>query len=152
MALTSVEVLPMRDAIAILAFVSFLPYSGRAAVCEGSKHPGVTAIYLADTTKADSTAARWVSGFRERIQKSAPYCLIQDKDKSAMVMSVIGMDADANRNATAISIAIYSSKESLFLDHWMYVADRDSLESSSDRAVAALEREIKELKRLRLIR
>jgi hypothetical protein len=86
------------------------------------------------------------------LEKSAPYCLIQDKDKSAMVVSVIGMDADANRLSTAISIAVYSSKEGLFLDHWMYVADRDSLESSSDRAVAALEKEIKELKRLRLIR
>jgi hypothetical protein len=62
------------------------------------------------------------------------------------------MDADANRNSTAISIAIYSSKESLFLDHWMYVADRESLESSSDKALAALAGEIKELKRLRLIR
>ena len=91
--LLSREVLPMRHAVAILAFLSFLPHAGWAAVCEGSKHPGVTAIHLADATKADSTAARWVSDFRERIEKSAAYCVIADKDKSAMVVSIIGMDA-----------------------------------------------------------
>ena len=146
------KVLPKKHTLATVAFLSLLAHSAGAAVCEGSKHPGVIAIYLTDSTKTDSSAAKWVAEFRERLEKSAPYCLIQDKDKSAMVVSVIGMDADANRLSTAISIAVYSSKEGLFLDHWMYVADRDSLESSSDRAVAALEKEIKELKRLRLIR
>lgn len=148
----SVKVLPIKRTLAMVAFLSLLAPSAGAAVCEGSKHPGVIAIYLTDSAKSDSAAAKWVADFRQRLEKSAPYCLIKDKDKSAMVISVIGMDADANRLSTAISIAVYTSKDGLFLDHWMYVSDRDSLESSSDRAVAALEKEIKELKKLRLIR
>jgi len=142
----------MRNFIAILALLSGMPCAGHAAVCTGPKHPGVTAIYLADSTKANSTAAKWVSGFHDRIEQSNPYCLVDDKDKSNMVLSVIGMDADANGTSTAISIAIYTPKDSLFLDHWMYVVDRENLQSSRDKAVAALEKEMKELKRLRLLR
>jgi hypothetical protein len=62
------------------------------------------------------------------------------------------MDADVNKSSTAISIAIYTAKESLFLDHWMYVAGNDNLQSSYEKAVTALEKEMRELKRLRLIR
>jgi hypothetical protein len=142
----------MRCAVAFLFFVSIFPDPARAAVCEGKNHPGVTALYLAQSTKENSAADKWVSGFRERIQESDPYCLVPDKDKAVMVISVVGMDADANKGSTAISIAIYTAKESLFLDHWMYVASNENLQSSSEKAVAALEKEIRELKRLRLIK
>lgn len=142
----------MKSVVSILALVLFISCVSYAAVCNGSKHAGVTAIYMADSTKAESTAAKWIAGFHERIQQSNSYCLVDDKDKSAMVLSVIGMDADINGNSTAISIAIYTPKDSLFLDHWMYVVDHENLESSGAKAVAALEKEMKELKRLRLLR
>ena len=96
----------MRNVVAILVLVSCMPGASHAAVCKGPKHPGITAIYLADSTKGDSTAAKWITGFHDRIEKSNPYCLVDDKDKSAMVLSVIGMDADINGSSTAISIAI----------------------------------------------
>jgi len=67
------------------------------------------------------------------------------------VISVVGMDADINKSSTAISLAIYTVRDSIFLDHWMYVTDKENLESSCDKAIAALQKEMKELKRLRLI-
>jgi hypothetical protein len=142
----------MRCAVAFLFFVSLVSDPARGAVCEGKTHPGVTALYLSQSTKENSAAEKWVSGFREHIQESDPYCLVPDKDKAVMVISVVGMDADTNKGSTAISIAIYTAKESLFLDHWMYVASNENLQSSSEKAVAALEKEIRELKRLRLIK
>ena len=64
----------------------------------------------------------------------------------------MGTDADLNGISTAISLAVYSTKESIFLDHWLYVSGKESLDSSAQKAVAALEGEVKELKRLRLVR
>lgn len=142
----------MRHVVAL--WLSFFMVSGtaRAAVCEGKNHPGITAIYLIQSVKENSAAAQWISTFRDRIKESDPYCLVTDKDKSVMVVSVVGMDADANQSSTAISIAIYTTKENLFLDHWMYVAGNDNLQSSAEKAVRELEKEMRELKRLRLIR
>jgi hypothetical protein len=140
----------MRYALALFFLVSVLPAS-HAAVCEGKKHPGVTAIYLVQSTKPDTAADTWVSTFRDRINESDPYCIVPDKDKAVMVISVVGMDADVNKISTAISIAIYTVRDNIFLDHWMYVTDKDNLTSSCDKAVKALEKEMKELKRLRMI-
>jgi len=128
-------------------------YAGAShgAVCEGKKHPGITAIYLTQSVKPDSTSEAWVSIFRERLEKSAPYCIVSDKDKAVMVISIVGMDADINKSTTAISLAIYTVRDSIFLDHWMYIADKESLEGSCDKAVAALQKEMRELKRLRMI-
>lgn len=142
----------MRLVVLFLLFVSIFSRSAHAAVCEGKNHPGITAIYLVQSTKENSAAEQWVTGFRDRIKESDPYCLVTEKDKSVMVVSVVGMDADVNRSSTAISMAIYTAKESLFLDHWMYVAGNDNLQSSCEKAVTALEKEMRELKRLRLIR
>lgn len=135
-----------------LSLVCSASSAARAAVCEGKNHPGITAIYLSQSTKENSAAEQWVSTFRDRIKESDPYCIVTDKDKSVMVVSVVGMDADVNKSSTAISIAIYTAKEGLFLDHWMYVAGNDNLQSSSEKAVKELEKEMRELKRLRLIR
>lgn len=143
----------MRHVVALLLLLlCTVSGAARAAVCEGKNHPGITAIFLSQSTKENSAAEQWVTGFRDRIKESDPYCLVTDKDKSVMVVSVVGMDADVNKTSTAISIAIYTAKESLFLDHWMYVAGDDNLQSSCEKAVTALEKEIRELKRLRLIR
>jgi hypothetical protein len=143
----------MRYVVAILFLVSLVPRSAQAAVCEKKKnHPGVTALYLSESVKENSAAEQWVSTFRDRIKESDPYCLVTDKDSAVMVLSVVGMDADANQGSTAISIAIYTVKESLFLDHWMYVASNENVSSSAEKAVTALGKEIRELKRLRLIR
>lgn len=121
------------------------------AVCEGKKHPGITAIYLTESVKPESAAEEWVSAFRDRLRKSDPYCIVTDKDKAVMVISVVGMDADINKSSTAISLAIYTVRDSIFLDHWMYVADKENVQSSCDKAVAALQKEMRELKRLRMI-
>jgi hypothetical protein len=142
----------MRYAVALLFLVFLVPGSSRAAVCEGKKHPDVTALFLTQSTKPGSAAEDWVSGFRDRIRDSGPYCIVPDKDKAAMVISIVGMDADASSTSSAISIAIYTVRDNTFLDHWMYVADKESLPSSCDKAVAALQKEVKELKRLRMIR
>jgi ABC-type sugar transport system substrate-binding protein len=142
----------MRHVVPLLLFVSLVSGSAPAAVCEGKNHPGITAIFLVQSTKENSAAEQWVTGFKDRIKESDPYCLVSEKDKSVMVVSVVGMDADVNKSSTAISIAIYTAKESLFLDHWMYVAGNDNLQSSYEKAVTALEKEMRELKRLRLIR
>jgi hypothetical protein len=141
----------MKFAVSLIFAVSVMVGSSYGGVCEGKKHPRITAIYLTQSTKADSAAEKWVSTFRDRIQSSQPYCLVEDKDKAVMVISVVGMDADLNKSSTAISLAIYTVRDSIFLDHWMYVADKENLESSCDKAVAALQKEMKELKRLRLI-
>jgi hypothetical protein len=142
----------MRYAVALLFLVFILPGSSRAAVCEGKKHPDVTALFLTQSTKAGSAAEEWVSGFRDRIRDSDPYCIVPEKDKAVMVISVVGMDADVARSSTAISIAIYTVRDSIFLDHWMYVADKEDLQSSCDKAVAALQKEMRELRRLRMIK
>jgi hypothetical protein len=142
----------MRYAVALLFLVFILPGSSRGAVCEGKKHPDVTALFLTQSTKADSAAEEWVSGFRDRIRDSDPYCIVPEKDKAVMVISVVGMDADVARSSTAISIAIYTVRDSIFLDHWMYVADKEDLQSSCDKAVAALQKEMRELRRLRMIK
>jgi len=142
----------MRCTVAALLLVFILTNFSHAAVCEGKKHPDVTALFLTQSTKAGSAAEEWVSGFRDRIHNSDPYCIVTEKDKAVMVISVVGMDADVAKTSTAISIAIYTVRDNIFLDHWMYVADKENLESSSDKAVAALEKEMKELKRLRMIR
>jgi len=141
----------MKFAISLIFALSVMVGSSYGGVCEGKKHPGITAIYLTQSTTADSAAEQWVSTFRDRLQASQPYCIVADKDKATMVISVVGMDADINKSSTAISLAIYTVRDSIFLDHWMYVADKENLESSCDKAVAALQKEMKELKRLRLI-
>jgi hypothetical protein len=141
----------MKYATALFFFLSMFAGFSHAAVCQGKKHPGITAIYLTQTTKPDSAAEEWVTTFRDRLEHSDPYCVVPDKDKAVMVISVVGMDADLNKTSTAISLAIYAVRDSIFLDHWMYVADRDNLKSSCDKAVAALQKEMRELKRLRLI-
>jgi len=141
----------MKFAVSLVFALSVMVGSSYGGVCEGKKHPGITAIYLTQSTKTDSAAEKWVSTFRDRIQSSQPYCLVEDKDKAVMVISVVGMDADINKTSTAISLAIYTVRDSTFLDHWMYVADQENLEGSCDKAVAALQKEMKELKRLRLI-
>jgi ABC-type sugar transport system substrate-binding protein len=146
------EMSAMRHVVLLVLLVSLLSGSALAGVCAGKNHPGITAIYLVQSTKENSAAEQWVTGFKDRIKESDPYCLVTDKDKSVMVVSVVGMDADVNKTSTAISIAIYTAKESLFLDHWMYVASDDNLQSSYEKAVKALEKEMRELKRLRLIR
>jgi hypothetical protein len=141
----------MRFATALIFVVSVFAGSSHGAVCQGKKHPGITAIYLTQTTKPDSAAEEWVAGFRDRLEHSDLYCIVSDKDKAVMVISVVGMDADINKTSTAISLAVYTVRDSIFLDHWMYVADRDNLQSSCEKAVAALQKEMRELKRLRLI-
>ena len=141
----------MRYASALILFLSIFVGSSHGAVCQGKKHPGITAIYMTQTTKPDSSAEEWVSAFRDRLEHSDQYCIVPDKDKAVMVISVVGMDADLNKTSTAISLAVYTVRDSIFLDHWMYVADRDNLQSSCDRAVAALQKEMRELKRLRLL-
>ena len=141
----------MRFATALIFFLSIFGGSSHGAVCQGKKHPGVMAIYLTQTTKPDSAAEEWVTAFREQIEHSDLYCVVPDKDKAVMVISVVGMDADINKTSTAISLAVYTVRDSIFLDHWMYVADRENLQSSCDKAVKALQKEIRELKRLRLI-
>lgn len=141
----------MRHAIRLIFVLSIFAGSCHGAVCEGKKHPGITAIYLTESVKPESAAEEWASAFRERLAKSALYCIVPDKDKAVMVISIVGMDADINKSSTAISLAIYTVRDSIFLDHWMYVADKESLESSCDKAVAALQKEMRELKRLRMI-
>jgi hypothetical protein len=141
----------MRYATALLFVCSMLGLSARAAVCEAKKHPGITAIYLTQSTKPDSAAEQWVSSFRDRLQSSDLYCIVPDKDKAIMVISVVGMDADINKSSTAISLAIYTVRDSIFLDHWMYVADKENLQTSCEKAVTALQKEMRELKRLRMI-
>ena len=141
----------MRHLTALIFVLSMFAGSCYGAVCEGKKHPGITAIYLTESVKPESAAEEWVSAFRERLAKSDPYCLVPDKDKAVMVISVVGMDADINKSSTAISLAIYTVRDNVFLDHWMYVADKENLQSSCDKAVAALQKEMRELKRLRMI-
>jgi len=142
----------MKLQVGLLWFVFLVAGCSHAAVCEGKNHSGVTALYLSQSIKPDSAAEQWVSDFREQIQGSDPYCLVSDKDKAVMVVNVVGMDADLSKNSTAISIAIYTAKGSIFLDHWMYVAAKENLQSSSEKAFASLQKEIQELKRLRLIK
>jgi len=145
--------LVMRKTFALLFFVvSVALSSSRAEVCEGKNHAGVATLYLAESTGGNSSAKEWASRFRELIQKSRSYCLVDQKDKAVVMVSMLGTDADLNGISTAISLAVYSTKESIFLDHWLYVSGKESLDSSAQKAVAALEGEVKELKRLRLVR
>src|SRR6266481_951991 len=102
----------MRNAVALLFLVFGLLGTSRAAVCDGKKHPDVTALFLTQSTKAGSAAEQWVSEFRDRIHDSDPYCIVTDKDKAVMVVSVVGMDADASSSSTAISLAIYTVRDS----------------------------------------
>lgn len=142
----------MRHAIALVVLAFFVAPWSNAAVCDSKKHPDVTAIFVTPSVKTGSTAEQWVTGFRDRIHDSVPYCIVEDKDKAVMVISVVGMDADVSMNRAAISIAIYTVRDSIFLDHWMYLTDKENLPSSCDKAVAALEKELKELKRLRFVK
>lgn len=143
----------MRSTFALLFFILSIALSfGRAEVCQGKSRPGVAALYLAESTGSNSTAKEWASRFRELIQKSPSYCLVDRKEQAVVIVSMLGTDADLNGVSTAISLAVYTMKESLFLDHWLYVSGKDSLDSSAQKAVARLEREIRELKRLRLVR
>jgi hypothetical protein len=141
----------MRYRTALIFVLSMFAGTCHGAVCEGKKHPGITAIYLTQSVKPDSAAEEWVSAFRDRLAKSDPYCIVPDKDKAVMVISLVGMDADINKTSTAISLAIYTVRDSIFLDHWMYVADKENLQSSCAKAVTALQKEMRELKRLRMI-
>ena len=141
----------MRYATALIFFLSVFVSSSHGAICQGKKHPGITAIYLTQTTKPDSAAEEWVTAFHDRLEHSDLYCVVPDKDKAVMVISIVGMDADIDKTSTAISLAVYAVRDSIFLDHWMYVADRENLQSSCDKAVTALQKEMRELKRLRLI-
>src|ERR1700757_755422 len=124
----------MRFAVALLAVLVLVAVPSQAGLCTGKSHPGVTAIYLSQSTKEGSAAEQWVKNFKDQIKDSDPYCLVDDKDKAVMVVSVVGMDADLNKTNTAISLAIYTAKESLFLDHWMYVAGNENLENSAEKA------------------
>ena len=60
--------------------------SCHGAVCEGKKHPGITAIYLTESVKPESAAEEWVSAFRDRLRKSDPYCIVPDKDKAVAAL------------------------------------------------------------------
>lgn len=142
----------MRYALALSFVLVLAAVPSQAGVCQGKSHPGVTAIFLSQSTKAGSAGEEWVNHFKDQIKESDPYCLVDDKDKAVMVISVVGMDADLSKTSTAISLAIYTAKESLFLDHWMYVAANENLENSSEKAVTALEKEMRELRRLRIIK
>ncbi|HYL12511.1 MAG TPA: hypothetical protein VEV41_05730 [Terriglobales bacterium] len=142
----------MRDTFAVVFLISLVAGSCSAAVCEGKNHPGVTALYLAESTGNNNGAKEWVSDFRELIQKSASYCLVNQEKTAVLVVSMLGRDADVNGISTAISIAVYSAKEGTFLDHWLYISRKDSLQSSAEKAVTALEKEVSELKKLRLVR
>ena len=143
----------MRKIFALLLFVSIaFTLSSHAEACQGKSRPGVAALYLAESSGSNSTAKGWASRFRELIQKSPSYCLVDQKEKSAVTVSMLGTDADLNGVSTAISLAVYSTKESIFLDHWLYISGKESLDSSAQKAVAALEHEVRELKRLRLVR
>ena len=142
----------MRYALALSFVLVLAAIPSQAGVCQGKNHPGITAIFLSQSTKAGSAGEQWVNHFKDQIKESDPYCLVDDKDKAVMVISVVGMDADLSKTNTAISLAIYTAKESLFLDHWMYVAANENLENSSEKAVTALEKEMRELRRLRIIK
>src|SRR5579871_1857616 len=102
----------MRYTTALIFALSIFAGSARGAVCEGKKHPGITAIYLTQSVKPESAAEEWVSTFRDRLAKSDLYCIVPDKDKAVMVISIVGMDADINKTSTAISIAIYTVRDS----------------------------------------
>jgi hypothetical protein len=142
----------MRKTFALLFFVSTALSFSQAEICQGKNHPKVAALYLAESTGGNSSAQQWASHFRDLIQKSPSYCLVSQKEDAAVIVSMLGTDADLNGVSTAISIAVYSMKESIFLDHWLYVSGKESLDSSAQKAVAAMEHEVRELKRLRLVR
>jgi hypothetical protein len=142
----------MRDILAVLFAILLVAGSCCAAVCEGKNHSGVTALYLAESTSNNNAAKEWVADFRELIQKSPSYCLVNQEKAAVVVVSMLGRDADINGISTAISIAVYSAKESTFLDHWLFISRKDSLQSSAEKAVNALEKEVSELKKLRLVR
>ena len=142
----------MRKTFALLAFLSIAFNLSHAEVCQGKSRPGVATLYLAESTGSNSAAKEWASHFRELIQKSPSYCLVDQKEKAVVIVSMLGTDADLNGISTAISLAVYTTKESIFLDHWLYVSGKESLDSSAQKAVAALEHEVRELKRLRLVR
>jgi hypothetical protein len=108
-------------------------------------------LYISESAHGEA-AKQWVSQFHELIGKSSVYCLVSQKEKAVLVVSILGRDADLNGISTAMSIAVYTVKYATFLDHWMYISGKDSLESSAQRAVAALEKEVDELKKLRLVK
>jgi len=142
----------MGKTFVLVFFVSIALGFSQAEVCQGKGHPGVAALYLAESTGGYSSAKEWASHFRDLIQKSPSYCLVSQKENAVVIVSMLGTDADLNGVSTAISIAVYSTKESIFLAHWLYVSGKESLDSSAQKAVAALEHEVRELKRLRLVR
>jgi hypothetical protein len=142
----------MKQTLALLFFVGIVLSPATAAVCEGKSHPGVIALYVSEATDSDSSAERWVSEFRDLMRRSDPYCLVKRKEDAVLALSVLGRDADLSGISTAISIAVYAVKDDRFLDHWMYVAGKESLESSVQKAFAAVDREAKDLKKLRLIK
>jgi hypothetical protein len=142
----------MRQTFVLLFFLGLVLSPASAAVCERKNHPGVIALYVSEATDSDSAAERWVSEFRELMRRSAPYCLVKQKEEAALALSVLGKDADLSGSSTAISIAVYAVKDDRFLDHWMYIAGKESLESSAQKAFATLDQEAKDLKKLRLIK
>ena len=142
----------MRKIFALLLFVSIAFTLSHAEACQGKSRSGVAALYLAEATGSNSTAKEWASHFRDLIQKTPSYCLVDQKEKSAVTVSMLGTDADLNGVSTAISLAVFTTKESIFIDHWLYISGKESVDSSAQKAVDALEREVRELKRLRVVR
>ena len=141
----------MRSIATLLFIVSLAPSQARAAVCEARNHPGVVAFYITQTTKPDSASEEWVSAFRELLRKSPSYCLVDQRETATMVLSLVGLDTEG-KSATAVSIAVYFAKDQAFVAHRMYIAARENVESSAQRALANLDEEVKDLKRSRFLK
>jgi hypothetical protein len=141
----------MRSIVTLLLFVSVALSYSAAAACETKSHPGVIAFYVSQSTKRDSVSEEWLSAFRELMGKSAAFCLVDQKDSAAIVLSIIGLDTDG-RSVAAVSLAVYFAKDQAFLAHWMYVAAKENVESSAGRAVADLDDEVRDLKKSRLLK
>jgi hypothetical protein len=69
----------MRKIFALLLFVSIAFTLSHAEACQGKSRSGVAALYLAEATGSNSTAKEWASHFRDLIQKTPSYCLVDQK-------------------------------------------------------------------------
>jgi hypothetical protein len=140
----------MRNTMTALLFVSLALGYSSAAVCEGKSHPGIIAFYVSQSAAKGSVSEEWLSAFRDLLVKSPAYCLVEKREVAAVVLSIVGLDTEGR--SAAVSIALYFAKDQAFLAHWMYASGKENVESSAQRALVVLDNEVKDLKRLRLLK
>jgi len=135
----------MRHLFLLLTCASLLVGHSVGAVCSGPKHPGITAIAMKDTVvPSDPLSFRWWFHFRDTVDKSARYCLVDPPD-SYLMLSVTGLDTDPKnlvQDRAAVSFAAYFTGNTVFIKQWLHVCEAGRVDECAESALAEIEHEL----------